>query len=172
MKLTLILLVGLTASCLGGGAQTSFKQAGQSNPPAAMPVTDFTTADFKKVRWIEGTWRGTGVGQGPFYERYKFENESTLAVETLEGEKFDQVTDVTRFTLKDGRITGGGEGSLYAASAVNDNSITFDPVIKARNSFRWQRENENSWTAILSWPATDKKPAGQRTYQMERWPKQ
>jgi hypothetical protein len=171
MRIALILLLLVTASCVGSDAQTS-TEAGQSSSPAAMPATNFTTADFKKVRWIEGTWRGTGVGQGPFYERYKFENETTLAVETLEGEKLDQVSDVTRFTLKDGRITGGGEGSVYAASAIDNNSITFDPIVKARNSFTWKRENENSWTAILAWSATDKKPAGQRTYQMERWPKQ
>ena len=108
----------------------------------------------------------------PFIERYRFENDTTLAVEGFEGEKLDKVTDVTRFELKDGEFGGGSEGSRYVASSIDDKSITFEPVVKARNSFRWERESENSWKATISWPATDKAPAKQRTYQMERWPKQ
>jgi hypothetical protein len=134
-----------------------------------------------RIRTFFNHRRGPGPGRRrhcrcasdhPFYERYKFENDSTLAVETLEGEKFDKVKDVTRFELKDGQFGGGGEGARWVATSIGDKSITFEPVAKARNSFRWERESENSWKAILSWPATDKAPAGQRTYQMERWPKQ
>ena len=31
----------------------------------------FTTADLQKLRWIEGTWRGTGDVDKPFFERYR-----------------------------------------------------------------------------------------------------
>jgi hypothetical protein len=127
-----------------------------------------TTADLQKLRWIEGSWRGTGVDQAPFFERYRFENETTLAVDTLEGEK---VTDTTRFELKDGEFGGGSEGSRYVATALDEKSITFAPVTKARNSFRWQRETADSWKAVLNWPAANGKPAGERVYNMERWPR-
>jgi len=43
--------------------------------------------------------------------------------------------------------------------------------VKTKNSFRWQRESDNVWTAIITWPAAEGKPARQRVYKMERWPK-
>jgi hypothetical protein len=129
-----------------------------------------TTEDLQKLRWIEGSWRGTGKDQPPFFERYRFENDSVLAVDSFEDETLKKVTDTTRFELRDGEFGGGSEGSRYVATALDDNSITFDPVLKARNSFTWRRESKNSWTAILKWPATKDKPAGERVYNMERWP--
>jgi hypothetical protein len=134
----------------------------QTQTPKPKPLT---TNDLQKLRWIEGSWRGSGIDQAPFFERYRFENETTLAVDTLEGEK---VTDTTRFELKDGEFGGGGEGSRYVAVAFDENSILFAPVTKARNSFRWQRVTADSWKAVLSWPATKDKPAGERVYNMER----
>ncbi len=130
-----------------------------------------TTTDLQKLHWIEGTWRGTGTDQPPFFERYRFESDTRLAVDSFEDDKLSKVTDSTIFELKDGEFGGGSEGSRYVATALNDNSITFIPVIKARNTFIWKRESPNSWTAILKWPASNGKPAGERTYNMERWPK-
>jgi hypothetical protein len=55
------------------------------------------------------------------------------------------------------------------ASALDDHSITFVPYGKSRNCFRWQRESDNSWKAVLNW--TDKTGAAkERVYNMERWP--
>jgi hypothetical protein len=141
--------------------------------PRPTPVAKKITADdLKKLRWIEGTWRGTGVGQGPFFERYSFENPTTLLVEGLADEKVDKVTETGRFELKDGEFGQTNEqGSRSVATALDDNSITFDPVFKMRNSFRFQKESADSWKAILTWPVSEKGPAGERIYNMERWPK-
>src|SRR5688572_2653206 len=73
----------------------------QTNRPAAK---NFSTAHISKLRWIEGTWRGSGVDQAPFFERYRFENESTLAVDSFPDEKLDKVEDTSRFELKDGPV--------------------------------------------------------------------
>lgn len=142
------------------------QMAPQTAPPK--PKT-LTAADLQQLRWIEGSWRGTGDKQAPFFERYRFENETTLAVDTLEA---DKVTDTTLFVLKDGEFGGGSEGSRWVATALDENSITFEPVTKARNTFSWQRETRDSWTAVLKWSATKDKPARERTYLMERWPRQ
>jgi len=139
--------------------------------PSSMPAAaKFTTADLSKLRWIEGTWRGTGDVEHPFFERYTFENDSTLVVDSFADERVSKVTETTRFELKDGQFGNGGEDSRWAAAVIDDNSITFVPVAKARNSFRFQRESKDSWKAILNWPATADKPARQRIYQMTRWP--
>jgi hypothetical protein len=134
----------------------------QTNRPAAR---NLSTADISKLRWIEGTWRGSGVDQAPFFERYRFENESTLAVDSFPDEKLDKVEDTSRFELKDGRF---GNGS-YVASSIDNNGVNFEPVAgKAKNFFRWERVSNNSWKATLKWPAEENKPARERIYNMER----
>ena len=145
-----------------------FAACGHS-PDAQSPRTDakkFSTADIAKLRWIEGTWRGSGVDQPPFFERYRFENESTLAVDSFPDEKLDKVEDTTRFELKDGRFGS----SNYVASSIDDNGINFEPIANARNSFRWERVSADAWKATLKWPASGNKPAGERVYNMERMP--
>lgn len=132
----------------------------------------FTTADLAKLRWIEGTWKGSGTDQGAFFERYRFENETTLAVDSFSDEKLDKVTDTTRFQLKDGQFgnDGGGDGSRWVATAIDAQGITFEPAAKAKNSFRWERESADKWRATLNWPAKEGKPARERIYNMERIP--
>jgi hypothetical protein len=126
-----------------------------------------TTADLVKLRWIEGSWRGTGDEQPPFYERYKFENDSTLVVETLADDTMSKVTEVDRFELKDGHFGKNANDSGSVAIALDEESITFAPLGKARNFFRFQRESANSWRAILNWTDKDGK-AKERIYHMAR----
>ena len=135
----------------------------QSNRPNAK---NFSTADIAKLKWIEGTWRGSGADQAPFFERYRFENESTLVVDTFPDEKLDKIEDSTRFELKDGRF---GNPS-YAASSIDDNGINFEPIGTAANSFRWERVSDSAWKATLNWPANGNKPARERIYNMQRIP--
>lgn len=138
---------------------------------ATVPVQNkFSAADLAKLRWIEGTWRGSGVDQAPFFERYRFEGESTLAVDSFPDEKLEKVDDTTRFELKDGEFGGGSGGARYVASVIDDQGITFEPVLKAKNSFRWERESADTWKAILKWPAADGKSLRERIYKMERIP--
>ncbi len=166
-----VLAAGMTlfnlASCTSNPASGPGPEASSRKPI----LKNITSADVAKLRWIEGSWRGTGDIDKPFYERYKFENETTLAVESFDDDTFSKPTDLSRFELKDGEFgSTGPDGSRSAASAIDANSVTFEPVVKSRNSFRFQRESENSWKAMLTWPATDTTPAGQRNYLMERWP--
>jgi len=148
---------------VGGSAG---KTAARQDQPKPTPAK-LTAADLKKLRWIEGTWRGTG-GEKPFFERYRFENATTLASDSFENEKLEKVTDTTLFELKDGEFGGGNEGFRWVVTAIDDSSITFAPVTKARNWFVWRRDSKDSWTAILGWPASADKPARERTYKMER----
>ena len=124
----------------------------------------FSTADIAKLRWIEGTWRGSGVDQAPFFERYRFENDSTLAVDTFPNEKLDKIEDTSRFELKDGKFGS----SSYVASSIDDNGINFEPLANAKNSFRWERVSDNAWKATLKWRAEGDKSARERIYNMER----
>jgi hypothetical protein len=169
MSLKQTFLLVILALTIGLGCATR-SSTGTASPQT--PAKKFTTADLAKLRWIEGTWRGTGDIDKPFFERYRFEGDSILAIDGFEDEKLTKVTDTTRYELKDGEFGGGNEGFRWIASVIDDKSITFIPVAKARNSFRFERESKDSWKAVLNWPAITDKPARERVYKMERWPKQ
>jgi hypothetical protein len=143
----------------------------QESAPQNVKPKRISAAELAKLRWIEGTWRGTGDVEKPFYERYYFEGDSTLVVEGLADETSGKVTDITRFELKDGSFGNASESSRWVATQLEDKFITFEPIARARNTFRWQSESKDVWKAILDWPATGDKPARQRVYLMERMPK-
>jgi hypothetical protein len=128
----------------------------------------FTTADLQKLRWIEGTWRGTGDTNKPFFERYRFESDSVLTVDGFEDETLKTVNDTTRFELKDGEFGGGNEGARYVATWITDQGVEFGPAVKVKNSFRWERESKDVWKATILLPANETKPARQLVYKMER----
>lgn len=158
--MTLLLASGISCS---SSPSTSSGQA-QSSPAPAPSPQNITTDDLKKLRWIEGRWRGTGETQPPFFERYRFENDSTLVMEELADESLSKVNRTSRYELKDGQFGNG----RYVATALDDTSITFWPLAQARNSFRWQSESKDAWKAILTLPATATSPAKETIYKLER----
>lgn len=171
LSLLLMMLLNL-AGCARLKSHFAAHNAGSTSAaPTTTPSPTpklITPADLAKLRWIEGSWRGTGGGVPPFYERYKFENDSTLVVESLADETLSKVNDVSRFELKDGKFGSGTPDAGSVATALDDKSITFAPLGKG-NFFRFQRESEDSWKATLNW--TDKNGAPkERIYLMERWP--
>ena len=138
-------------------------------PAAATPQTaaQITPADFRKLRWIEGNWRGSGVGQAPFYERYRFVDDSTLVVDAFPDSTLATVSESTRFELRDGML--GNAGAVrWVASRLDDRAVDFIPVAGAQNNFTWRFESPDRWTALLNWPASDTRPARDATYNMER----
>src|SRR5689334_21993171 len=106
-------------------------------------------ADLEKLRWIEGTWRGTGDVEAPFFERYHIEDGKAIVVESFSDQTLNQVSDVTRFELRDAQLGNWGEGARWAATRLDNDSITFEPVAGAHNSFRWQKGAKDSWLAVL-----------------------
>jgi hypothetical protein len=154
----------IAASCSNAQRANTDTQPGDVQ---STPSKNFTAADVAKLKWIEGTWRGMD-GDKPFYERYKVE-ETALVVETLKPDgSVEGAPD--RFELKDGEF-GKDEGDQRSvASEITDDYIQFVPAVGGkRNSFRFERQPNNTWRAVLEWPAKGDKPAGQKIYVMEPW---
>ncbi|HYV25626.1 MAG TPA: hypothetical protein VE969_10365 [Pyrinomonadaceae bacterium] len=162
-KQTILILVSALILGLGCAGRTVGQNPSQN--PAKL-----TTSDLQKLRWIEGTWRGTGDVDKPFFERYRFEGASTLAVDSFEDGTLAKVKDTTRFELKDGEFGGGSEGSRWVAVSLDARAIEFGPAANVRNSFRWAQESKDVWKATIIFPANGSKPARQLIFKMERWP--
>jgi len=137
--------------------------------PVAQPTPSnkFTAADVAKLKWIEGTWRGMD-GDKPFYERYKIQK-TALVVEGLNADG-SLKSEPDRFELKNGEF-GQGEGdNRSAASEITTDHIQFVPVAPGKsNRFRFERQSNGTWRAVLEWPPTPDKPARQKIYVMEPW---
>jgi len=139
----------------------------QTVPAAPATPARITVADFSKLRWIEGSWRGSGDGQPPFFERYRFVDDSTLVVDAFPDSTFATASESTRFELRGGTL--GNAGTVrWVASRLDDRAVDFAPVVGARNTFTWRNESPDRWTALLHWPASDTRPARDVTYHMER----
>lgn len=169
----------IVAGCSKGDAQKN--TTADSPRPVATPSKNFTPADVAKLKWIEGSWRGMD-GDKPFYERYKLE-ETALVVEAL---KEDGTPDGEpgRFELKNGEFGKGDGNQRSAASEITDSFIQFVPAPATassntnanspkpvRNSFRFEKQSDGTWIALLEWQPSGDKPAQAKVYKMEPWPK-
>ena len=129
-------------------------------------------ADLLALRWIVGSWRGSGDGQSPFYERYRFVDDSTLLMEGFRDSTLAQVSETTRYELRGGRFanTGPADAAQWVAVRLTGGAITFAPVRRARNRFTWKPVSADEWIADLVWPPADASvPARTRTYRLVRW---
>lgn len=134
--------VVLTVLIFGLAACYQVPQAPIVSPATATPAASqaptpkqITAADLKQLRWIAGTWRGTGDGVATFYERYKFENDTTLVVETLTDETLSKAEDASRFELKEGSFGHSERESGSVATGLDDHSITFAPARQSAKFF-------------------------------------
>lgn len=154
-----MILLGVV--CFVGLTSDSALRAAPSQPQATHKLT---AADLQKLKWIEGSWKGTGGGVPTFYERYRFEN-TTLLVDTLEN---DKVKDTSRFELKNSEFGSTDGSNRSVATGFEGTSITFANVGRPGSGWKWERVSDNQWRAVIFWPATANRAAGERVYAMDR----
>ena len=133
--------------------------------PAPKPLK-IAAADLAKLKWIEGSWKGTGGGVPTFYERYRLEG-TTLIVEGLDEKR--TVKDTSKHELVNGEFRSGPADNGSVATILDDKGITFEFTRTNRGSYRWERVNGDEWKAILKVPASGTRAAREVIYTMERW---
>lgn len=119
-----------------------------------------------RLRWLEGRWRGEGDGQAPFFESYRFLDDSAFVSHSWADSTFGRATDSSRYELRGGRLANVGDGPRWGAVEVSDTLAVFVPLARARNGFLWRRETNDAWTATIRWQT----PQGprERVYRMRR----
>jgi len=163
----LSLLSGVVVACGGRGDQSPERNIPDSVAASETKAITVTAADFGSLRWLEGSWRGHGTEQAPFYEQYRFVDDSTLAVDSFADSTFANKTTAL-VELRSGQLVNRGEGASWVVTALDSAEVTFGPLAGARNSYIWRRgATANAWTAII----ISKNAEGtqkERVYQMER----
>lgn len=179
MTMRALALSGTVAlgACAGARTPTWRPAPTQASPTqsaptqAAMPVAArMPLADFALLAWLEGTWRGEGVDQPAFYERYGFVDDSTMRVESFPDSTLAAEPERGEVRWRDGLVTTGSGGALWIVTEYDDAMIRFESVAGARNSFVWRRDSDDAWTAVLSWPAAGQLPARERVYHLRCMP--
>ena len=122
----------------------------------------YQKGDLKKIKWIEGKWKGMYNG-APFYEIYQLMNDSTLMVTSFDWNGKDSTnTSKTYLGWFDDAYYLGNDKN-YKVTTITDTQIFMTPNNKASNSVLWKYRTDSSWDAILEGPKATQK------YLMERF---
>jgi hypothetical protein len=121
-------------------------------------------ADFQQLRWIEGTWRGSGGDYAAFFEEYRFVDDSTIQMKSFADSSLATVSDSSRIELRGGGVNSRSARSTYAGE-VTAGRIAFKRPGSTAGGHTFERVSDDHWTATLH-PAT---AGGRETvYQMRR----
>ena len=121
--------------------------------PARAEAVQVTPAEFADLRWLEGQWRGTATGvsagEKPFYEGYRFVDDSTVVAHHYPDSTLATVTDTGGVMLREGEVVHQSGNATWVATRVDASAIEFGPREGTSNSFTWARQSQNLWVATL-----------------------
>lgn len=123
-----------------------------------------TLEQFKQLRWLSGSWRGSGGAYPSFFEEYGVIDDSTIQMRALADSTFRVATDSSRIEWRNGVVSKRG-GSSYVAVELTASSVRFAREGASGGGFTWTSNSADQWTATLH-PST---PQGSETvYVMRR----
>jgi hypothetical protein len=137
------LLVAVVATLSLAHASDAGAQASQRG----QPKTPFGAGDLGKLHWIEGTWRATAANEATHYERYKFANDSTIEITYYSDSTLSREAGTGRVYLSVGRVYYTFGPRRWGATTVDANGVYFVPQLNAQNTFAWNQQSADSWTA-------------------------
>jgi hypothetical protein len=142
-----------SASCRSETRATADKSQDSSALNKSAPVPPaagkYTLADFARLGWLVGSWRGRLPDGGSFYERYRWLDDSTIKMRSFTDDTFSKATDSARITLRAGTVADEG-GARWLATRLDSTGVDFASEHDASNNFTWARESRNSWKAVLN----------------------
>lgn len=132
----------------------------------AQSQAPFGVTDLSKLRWLEGTWRGSAQGESSVYERYRFVNDSTIEITYFNDAAMSRASGNGRVYLTVGRIYHTFGPGRWGATRVDQSGVHFVPQVNARNTFSWSYQGPDTWTATRRSSASGREAV--TVYQMER----
>jgi hypothetical protein len=136
MKLWSFLSVGVLLICF-------------SITSSAQSEKGYEKRDLQKLKWIEGNWEGLYQGK-PFYEIYRFQNDTTLAITSYEWNGKDSMKSSTTWLRWQDGSYFLGDSLNWKIILITADQIQMIPHRKAANEIIWRRVDEDAWDAILT----------------------
>lgn len=159
MKAGMVVAAGAAALVLAVGCSKEAAQnvdsvsAAAGTPPAVPPPTPgtFATADFARLRWLEGKWRGFMPDGNKFYESYTIENDSTIVKYGYPDSTFTNPNDRSVIALRGTTVSNDSENARWVVTRIDSTGADFAPERGATNHFTFTREDATKWSASLRW---------------------
>jgi hypothetical protein len=145
----------LVSACSGDGREGSPESAADQPGPADSTAGNaaHTVADLQALRYLEGEWRGSGYEGGPFYESYRFVNDSTIEMTSWSDSTMTTPQERSEYALRNGVIRADNGGRLVR---VDQDGHHFR---RGSSAWTFRQVSADRWTAQVG-PAT--------TYTMDR----
>lgn len=140
-----------------------------AGPTGTAPLT-VDLAAFGTLQWLEGHWRGTRPDGTPFFERYRFADDSTLYTFTFPDSSGLTPSDSGVIVLRGGAVVSEQGGARWVVTELADGRVRFDPLADARHSLTWVRRSPDAWVSTLRWPPGADGRAREVVYPMRRLP--
>ena len=117
------------------------------NGQARDDTATHSLADFQALRYLEGDWRGSGYEGGPFYESYRFVNDSTIEMTPWTDSTMTTPREQSQYMLREG-VIGTSKGARLVS--VNEDGHRFETT-----SYGWtfRQISPDRWTAQVG-PST------------------
>ena len=144
-----LLLVG----CERNAHDESATAADDGRVPAVSDTVRYSLADFQALRYVEGDWRGSGYDGGPFFETYRFVNDSTIEMTAWADSSMTAAREQSQYILRGGVIQTSKGARLVR---VDQDGHRFEA---ASHGWTFRQESADRWTARVG-PST--------TYTMDR----
>lgn len=154
-----ISVIAISACSCGGTESKEDKEKVSEQPVAEL---QYTKDDLKKIKWIEGKWKGLYNGS-PFYEIYHFSNDSTLLITSYEWNGKDSSKSKPGEVYFKNGAYWLGEKQNWKVDSITDNHIKMLPNVEAYNDIVWRFTDSLHWDAILT------SKGGVTTYSMEHF---
>jgi hypothetical protein len=120
----------------------------QSNS-RGQPVTPISSADFAKLHWLEGVWKGTSPGESPMVERYHFSTDSTIDITYFADSLTGRQTGTGRVNLSVGRVYYTLGPGRWGATRLDAKGVFFVPQVNAHNTYNWASQSHDAWTSTM-----------------------
>jgi hypothetical protein len=136
----------LGAACAKKDADTPPPNFSNPAAPAQPAPAKYALADFAKLRYLEGTWRGTMPNGKSFYESYHFINDSTIKKGGHTDSTFAVKSDSSLIMFRNGAVLDSG---TVVSTVDKLDSTVADFRTSPTYHFTWTRESNDAWTARL-----------------------
>jgi hypothetical protein len=150
------LSLGLVAAC--GKPRDAVTDSTTVRDTAAVVAGTYTLDDFRRLRWLDGRWRGFMPDGKTFYEQYQVRDDSTIVKYGFADSTFMAATDTSLVQFRGGTVSNDGHDSRWVATRLDSTGVDFAPHHGATNHFTWAQESPTKWNATLRWTDNSGRP--------------
>ncbi len=161
MRIATLISLAAVLACSG-------KEPRAAAPPAPPPTSaSVTLPQFQNLRWLQGTWRGSGEATTPFYESYLFLDDSTIRSFAYADSTLALANDSGMIRWSGGEVRSASGAMEWLVSEFDSTHVRFEPLRNAVNSFTWTPSSLTEWRATLQFRDANGVERS-RVYQMQR----